>query len=68
MNAQKALRSDRLMKGVTGMSVSEFQELVEKLKKKLKKEKQKQYKEEIKKVNGRDSQAGKDRKSGNCGR
>ncbi len=48
MKAQKALRSDRLMKGVTGMSVSEFQELEEKFKKKLKKEKQKQYKEDIK--------------------
>ncbi len=31
MDVKKALKSDRLMKGVTGMSVSEFQELVEKL-------------------------------------
>ena len=47
MNTQKALRSDRLMKSVTGMSVSEFQELEEKFKKKLKKEKQKQYKRPV---------------------
>ncbi len=47
--AQKALRSDRLMKGVTEMSVSEFQELAKKFEKKLKKEKQKQYEKEIKK-------------------
>ncbi len=40
MDVKKALKSDRLMKGVTGMSVSEFQELVEKFGKSLEKEKQ----------------------------
>ncbi|CEG13566.1 hypothetical protein MSIBF_A4170008 [groundwater metagenome] len=39
MKVQQALKGDRLMKGVTGMSVSEFQELVKKFGKKPEKRK-----------------------------
>ena len=49
MNAKRALKNDRLMKGVTGMSVSEFQKLLEDFEKELKKEKQSQYEKELKK-------------------
>ena len=45
MNIKRALQSDRLMRGVTGMSVSEFLELSEKFGKELEKEKQSHYEE-----------------------
>ncbi|CEG12815.1 transposase (fragment) [groundwater metagenome] len=48
MKVQQALKGDRLMKGVTGMSVREFQELVEKFGKNLKKEKELRYDEDLK--------------------
>lgn len=43
MNVQQALKSDMLMKGVTGMSVREFQELEKKFGKSLEKEKELRY-------------------------
>jgi len=49
MNAKRALKNDRLMKGVTGMSVSEFQELLDDFEKELKKEKQSRYEKGVKK-------------------
>lgn len=49
MNAKRALKNDRLMKGVTGMSVSEFQELLHDFEKELEKEKQSRYEEGVKK-------------------
>lgn len=49
MNINRALRSDRLMKGVTGISVNEFQHLAEDFERNFEKEKQSKYKEGLKK-------------------
>ena len=49
MNINRALRSDRLMKGVTGMSVNEFQHLTEDFERNFEKEKQSKYKKGLKK-------------------
>ncbi len=48
MKVQQALKGDRLMKGVTGMSVREFQELEKKFGKSLEKEKELRYDKDLK--------------------
>ncbi|CEG11405.1 hypothetical protein MSIBF_A1420016 [groundwater metagenome] len=68
MKVQQALKGDRLMKGVTGMSVREFQELVKKFEKNLKKEKELRYDEDLKEgERERQPGGGRTMKSDNCG-
>lgn len=50
MNINRALKNNRLMKAVTGMSVNEFQELAEDFEREFEKEKQLNYKEGFKKA------------------
>ena len=49
MKISRALSNERLMKGVTGMSVNEFQKLTESFKQNLEKEKLTHYEKELKK-------------------
>lgn len=49
MNISRALKDNRLMKAVTGMSVNELQELAKDFVRKFEKEKQSKYKEGLKK-------------------
>ena len=49
MNINRALRDERLMKGVTGMSIKGFNELLKDFKQNFEKEKRTNYNKEVKK-------------------